>query len=257
MRKFLFVLLSLFIITNHLSANENESLKVVYANFWEPYSHMNQDGKVQGILVDIVDELLNKKLNINVNHTGQPWKRAQKSVRGGFQDAMITSPTNDRLIYSKSTTTPLYYIQWRAFISKKSKYYFKLMGEENPLENTSLNFVSLFGDSTSEVIYKKNGINYEQVKNISSAIKMLDRGRADVFIHSKVIMFQHLNRLNMQDSVTMHKKKYKNVPFTLLISKKSKSKLDLIPKIDELVNQMKDNGEYEKFIEEIENKNLN
>ena len=192
---------------------ENQTIKVVYANKWKPYSYGNGTA-VKGILVDIVDEILSKQLKLNVEHIGQPWKRAQKSVRSGLMDAMITAPTVDRLSYSISSANKMYSLQWRAFVSKKSSSYEKVMKMNEPLDDRSLNFISLLGDRTSEYFYEQNRIKYKSVQNISNAIQMLDRGRVDIFIHSRIIMSENLNKLGLRDSVSMHKKEYKTISFT-------------------------------------------
>jgi len=234
---------------------ENQTIKVVYANKWKPYSYGNGTA-VKGILVDIVDEILSKQLKLNVEHIGQPWKRAQKSVRAGLMDAMITAPTVDRLSYSISSANEIYSLQWRAFVSKKSPSYEKVMKMNEPLDDRSLYFISLLGDRTSEYFYEQNRIEYKSVQNISNAIQMLDRGRVDIFIHSRIIMNENLNKLGLKDSVSMHKKKYKTIPFTFLVSKKLPWSKELASKIDKAVNNMKENDTYEKMIEEIIDRNL-
>jgi len=229
---------------------------VVYADYWKPYSYISANGEVKGILVEVMDEILSKKLNMKVKHTGQPWKRAQNSVRGGFQDAMITAPTTSRLKYSQSTSNNLYYLQWRVFVSKKSLNYHSIMKMKDPLKERNLSFISLLGDRTSERLYENNDIKYKSVKDISNAIKMLDLGRVDIFIHSKIIMFEHLNKMNLNKNISMHDKEYKSIAFTFLVSQKSAFYDDLIFKIDEVVNEMKANNTYKKFIEDIEQNNL-
>ena len=234
----------------------NNTITVVYANKLKPYSYGN-GSNVKGILVDIVDEILSKQLKLNVEHTGQPWKRAQKSIRTGLFDVMITAPTTDRLMYSRRTLNSIYSLQWRAFISKNSTSYTKIMNMNEPLEDRSLNFISLLGDRTSEYFYEQNNIKFQSVQNISNAIKMLDKGRMDVFIHSRVIMSENLNKLGLKNNISMHKKEYKTIPFTFLFSKKSQVSNKIIKRIDDVVNKMKKSGEYEKLIENILEKNLN
>lgn len=249
MQKFLFILFTLFMFSNIYA---NEAVKVVYESKNKPYSYIGSGGKAEGILVDIVDKILREKLNLNVEHIAQPYKKAQKSIRGGYIDAIMTTPVSEKFAYSKSISNYLYSIEWKAFISKKSRYYYKLIGDNNPLENTGLNYACLYGDSKTQIIYKKHGINCQSVKNISTVIQMLSSGEVDVFLHSKSVALSHLSKLGMKNSVTIHKKSYVNIPITLMFSKKSK--LDLISDIDKALNEMILSGEYQEFIEEVEDR---
>lgn len=260
MRQIVLIFLGIICVMGFLQAeqtSEKNTVTVVYADYWKPYSFISGNGAVRGILVEIMDEILSKKLNMNVIHTGQPWKRAQKSVRSGFHDAMVTAPTADRLTYAQSSSNALYYLQWRVFVSKKSPNYSRIMNMDNPLEDSSLNFISLLGDRTSGRLYEKNNIKYKAVKNISNAIKMLEIGRVDIFVHSKIIMFEHLNKMQLGDTVSMHDKEYNKIPFTFLVSNKSSFYNDLVFRVDKVVTQMKKDNEYNKFIEEVEQRYLN
>jgi len=260
MRLVLVVILEISLLSNYLFAStvpKKNFITIAYAQNWKPYSYKDKNAKMQGILVEIVDKLLRDKLKMRVDHVGLPWKRAQKSVSTGLMDALITVPTIDRLKYSQSTTNDLYNLKWRIFVSKRSKKFSKIMSMKDPLDSEKFTYISLLGDKTSENLYKQKNKKYSLVKNINNAIKMLAIGRADIFIHSQMVMTENLNNLKLDDDVKMHPKEYVKIPFTLLISKKSKYRDSLTKKVDEIVNDMKKNNEYKSLIKEIENSNVN
>lgn len=254
-RILLLLLTALFSFTSLLAQESKDKVTVIYDNKWQPYSYGN-DKNVKGILVDITNELLKERLKLDVEHKGMRWRKADKSIRSGFADIFVNIPTNDRLSYLHSTSNKIYSIQWKAFVSKKSNSYSKIMSSKDPLTFSGLNFVSLRGDTVGERLYKKNNLKYKRVDNISKAINMLSLGQADIVVYSKIIMMEHLNKSNQNNSIAVHDKELKSLPFTFLFSKKSKQNIDLAVKVDEVINNMKNSDEYEEFINSVEEKNI-
>jgi|GEM_PF-1686210 len=255
MKKAAILVIFLLFLSDIVFANEpkyNNTLSIVYAHNWKPYSYKDENGVMRGILIDLANEVLVKKLNMKIKHIGQPWKRAQNSVKDGVYDALITAPSKERLEYLISTKNELYSLQWRVFVSKKSKYYDEIINMKDPLKSNKFSFISLLGDKTSEAFYKEEKLNFLQVQNIDNAIKMLAIGRTDIFIHSKAIMLANLNRLNLNEKVQIHDKEYKKIPFTFLLSKKSKTHEDILPRIDHLIDTMKKNNSYVDLLNKLE-----
>ncbi len=62
-----------------------------------------ENGVAKGILVDIVNQVLNKRMGIKVNHIMYPWFRAQKMVNDGEADAFLTFPAPHRMNYTHTT----------------------------------------------------------------------------------------------------------------------------------------------------------
>jgi polar amino acid transport system substrate-binding protein len=58
------------------------------------------NGKVRGILVDVLNEALQNRMGIKVTHHEFPWKRAQLMVRYGNADRFTTAPTPERREYT-------------------------------------------------------------------------------------------------------------------------------------------------------------
>lgn len=262
MKLFLLSLIFFFTFSNSVIADTTSdnlvdvsSITVVYAHQWRPYSYGN-GSEVEGILVDIVEEILHKQLKFDVKHMGQPWKRAQKSVRSGLFDAMITAVTPERLTYTKSTSENLYILEWKVFVSNKSSQYRQIMESKEPLEESNLNFIALLGDGTSERFYKEKDVKFKLVKNISNAIKMLQKGRADVFMNSKIMTLDYINKQASSSTVSMHSKKYKSIGFTFLLSKKSNVSHKVIEKIDEVILEMKSKNTFQSTLKKIENNNI-
>lgn len=83
-----------------------ETMKFAYYDQYSPRSFM-EDGKMKGILIDIINEAIVKRMGIEVKHEGFPWVRAQMMVEKGFSDAFITVPTPTRKAYTQVSKEPI------------------------------------------------------------------------------------------------------------------------------------------------------
>lgn len=241
---------------NSSSNSPSNTLTLAYANQWAPYSYANSEGDAEGILVDIADHLLSKKLGLSLQHIPLPWERAQKSVSNGRYDALITAARPERLFYMARAQSVLYSLKWQAFISLKSPLADQLMVLDNPLTLQDIRCIVVLGDRTSEALYRQYNIPFLKVKNLTDALNMLKAGRVDLFVHSRAIMKTVLDQppYQYQDTIAMHNKILKMVPFTLLINKQSHHVQQLIPKLDKLVGVMRGNGEYSQLLHRLEQK---
>lgn len=71
------------------------SLNMVYFDDFAPYSWRDEEGKMRGLMVDVMDRV-GLELGVQVHHEGYPWLRAQKLVRAGQADGFVTVPTRAR-----------------------------------------------------------------------------------------------------------------------------------------------------------------
>jgi len=260
MKKLLFLITLLvgFSTANahHIDNRENK-LVITYAKYWAPYSYYDENGKIQGILIELLNELLHKRLNIELEHVGLPWKRAQVIVEDGIYDAVITSPTAKRKKLHAINEETLINIEWRIFVSKNSKKFFDVMDMNNPLKNKNFSYCSILGDDSSREIFKNYGIEgFHQSKDLHKSIEMLDSGRIDIFMNSKLTTLTKIYEKGLQDKIKLHPTAYKEMPFKLMISNKSSYNKKILKKLDTLVAKMKKDGSYYKLIEKIEEKVL-
>ncbi|MAC48025.1 MAG: hypothetical protein CMI12_14425 [Oceanospirillum sp.] len=235
-------------------ADERDNKRVItvtYANQWKPYSYGNKEGQAKGILVDIVDFILHQKMGFTVQHIPLPWERAQNMVRNGSYDALITAPTAERQFYFKRTNSTLYRLQWRAYLSTQSSNYQRLKGADNPLTIRDVSCVSLLGDRTSESLYRRFNLDCQSVKDLPLALKMMQMGRVDLFVHSKAIVDQHMMSQNYMGLIEEHPMVLKKVPFVLMVSKYSPYADQLTDAVDRMVMDMAATGEYERFLSKL------
>ena len=245
------IIFTTVLLFSALSQAESKRFTLVYANHWSPYSFADKEGEAKGILVDIADYLLGHQLEIPVQHIALPWKRAQSMVRSGKYDALITAPTADRKMYSDSSESVLYKLQWQAYISTLAPNYDQLLTLENPLSVPS-RCIILLGDLTSERIYDKYRQKCLTVKNLTNAVKMLQMGRADLFVHARAIMNQQLQSADIADTITTHPSVLREVAFHLLVNKSSDYAKDLPEKLDQYLSSAEGIADYQGFLRLID-----
>lgn len=250
------LLITVLLLTNLMShhATNKQKLMISYAEDWAPYSYRDKNGKMQGILVEIADELLGKRLHLKVRHEGFPWKRAQVLAVEGTFDAVITYPSEkrkDSYYHGKEELTKL---EWRGFSSKYSKNHIITMKSEDPLyiNDNKLTYCAVLGDETSFDLLNKVNLKINKVKNVETGINYLNEGRTDFFINSRLTTMSIIYRNKLSDDIKMHSKIYKEVPFHFLLSKKSDFNNKIIEELDQLLKEMKEDGSYKKLIEDIE-----
>ena len=102
------ICLLIFCITFHTQLAAMEAMEIVYFNDAEPFCWNDDQGTTKGVFIDIMEESIGKRLGIHINHTGYPWKRAQKNVKAGLSDAFITIPTQERKKYISASSEYVY-----------------------------------------------------------------------------------------------------------------------------------------------------
>jgi polar amino acid transport system substrate-binding protein len=98
------VLLSMLAVCMACSLQSNalstEKMVIVYFDDYRPFSWKDDKGQMQGILPDILTEVIQKRMGISLEHRGYPWARSQDMVRSGEADAFCTVPTDERRQYA-------------------------------------------------------------------------------------------------------------------------------------------------------------
>ncbi len=238
------------------SQTTDKSITLVYANKWAPISAGDEE-QVQGILPDLMHEILHIRMGYDVTHLGRPWGRAQKDIENGVADGFITTPTETRKAYANTSEQDVLYIPFQAFVRKNSaaEVTIKKGIALNKLENST--FCDVLGNNWAVEFYKARGIDYLTVPSIDICLKMLNKGRADVIIHASPVTQLFIKKLEFSDSISMIPHVYKESPkFPLLISKKSNLSAEFFDHFDETVAKMKKTGEYDRLLNSLMKRNI-
>ncbi len=145
-----------------------------------PYS-WERNGKMTGILVECMDELLGKRMGFTVKHEGHPWEEAQAMIMDGKLDALCTNPTDARKQFMYFSEDPVVESLPSIFCTVDNPR----ISEINAIENLE----GLKG--FTQVDYEGNGwakatfppyLNITYVDNLFDAFKMIARDEADIFV---------------------------------------------------------------------------
>lgn len=223
-----------FLLANVINSVKADSITIVYADSWAPMSYGSQEA-VQGVLPTIVETLLADILQYKVTHLGVPWNRAQQMVENGTADGFVTTPTPHRLTFASSTKAPLHQLKFQAFTLAQTDISNTLLKYENTQKlPTGIKFCDVIGNSWAETFYAQHGITYFATTDINNCLKMIERNRADVLIHSRAVTSMKLKKLGLEKKIQPLPTVYKTVDFTLLVSKKSSYEEHLISAVDNL-----------------------
>ena len=99
------------------SAEAADPLHIVYANSFPPVSFLD-GGAMKGMLVDVLDEILGKRMDLTLRHDGLPWARAQDLVKDGGADAYCTNMTEARAAYCNFGAEPVIAMNYVVFYAK-------------------------------------------------------------------------------------------------------------------------------------------
>lgn len=145
-----------------------------------PYS-MERDGKMTGILVDCINELVGKRMGYTVEHHGYAWPEAQDIIRTGKADSLCTNPTDARKQFIQFAEEPV--------VESLPSIFCAI---DNPRITQINEIKSLDGlKNFTQVDYAGNGwarrtfppylrISYKE--NLTEVFQSISRGEADIFV---------------------------------------------------------------------------
>ncbi|MEH6497187.1 MAG: transporter substrate-binding domain-containing protein [Pseudomonas marincola] len=246
----LVVLISLITssILTSASAIADAPFKIVYASAWPPYSE-GEGPRVVGILPSLMEELISGKLDIQVEHFGVPWARAQQMVKKGTADAFITAPTAERLTYAYSSAEYVYSVEFNPAVIKGTIIHKRISkGAKIPDDLTKFRFCDVLGNNWAKHYYGKRNITYTIARNAEECVKMIHAGRLDIFIHPSDVTRQAIENCGLGDAFEIFDAVPESPMFTLLLSKKSKFDVSLIKRFDEVLSNAKSDGTYAQML---------
>ena len=237
-------------IFSPFTSAEEKSFSVAFNESWPPFSFRNENNEMSGILVDIVREVFETKLNIPVEFYGYPWKRVQHNVEIGVHDALVTTATQKRLIYSVRSEESVYALEEKAFINRNSQHKDKLssLTLANIAELKNYNVCDMIGNGWADSFYGRHNIEIKRFKDINLCFRNIAFERYDIAIHVSAAGLSQLKKEGLTDKVEMLPVVFDEVPFPLLVSKKSEH-LDILPKFDEAIRAFKAEGGIERIVD--------
>ena len=129
MKKYLYVVLSLVLLIVSQAVAAMPTITIAYFDDYAPFSMVTPEKSVEGIFVDIFNEIFEKRLKIPVKHIAGPWARMQMMVENGEADAFCTIPNEKRRAYAIFSALPTLETEYRIYTYKGSPAIAKLSGK--------------------------------------------------------------------------------------------------------------------------------
>ncbi len=228
-----------------------ETMTIQYAQDFEPFSWLD-DGRVQGILVDFLDEILGKRMGISLKHEVGPWARSQLMVRNGERDAFFTIPTAQRRQYTEISALPLFssdFVLYTGANNPNIEILRSITKLADFLRYYELIHISIRGSGWHNAYLKK--IKYHNhVDDSKDILTLLKEHRADVYIEQESLVRYQMNRLGMKDFIVEIPNVMDSTDWSLCVGKKS-AFVSIMPAFNALLEQMTTDGSLEKLREEI------
>jgi len=212
------------------TANEKH-LSFAFMN-WKPVSYLDKEGKSQGIMVETVREVLEKRLHLKVDYRQFPWKRAQNNVETGKIDFLITVVTPQRLGYAVQNSIPFYKTRLALYTYDKHPKIneIKMIKNVNDILRLDLTAVTNLGNGWHKDNIETKGVKTFFAPSDQSLLSVLKRKRVDFMIDSEISVDEIIKSPEFKGKI-IKINTFATIDFHLLMSKRSQH-INLIPKID-------------------------
>lgn len=223
--------------------------KIAYAESWAPISVGSAD-TVTGILPLLMESIIQQKMGIPVEHHGFPWARAQQAVKSGEVDAFITTPTAERLKFSRASQSIVFPLRFQPIVRSGSEEEFRFKSEIDITTTLkSKRYCDVLGNGWAKVFYRKKNMKYLVVPTLDICLKHLAQGQTDIIIHAEPVATSFIKKLRLEEQLKILPIVMDSSPkFPLLVSKESPFGQAFIDNFDETLTHMKNEGLWERLI---------
>ncbi len=193
-------------------------LKMVYFDDFAPYSWRDEQGKMRGIMVDVMDRVASE-LDIKVSHEGYPWLRAQKRVRSGQADGFVTVPTLERRGYTLIVEEPVAFSALTVFTQAGHPGMAKIQQAKSLADLKGFTILDYIGNGWG----KENlaGFKVHLTMNVDNVFKMLSAGRGDLMFTDSIVANFKLSQLGLTGQIVEVPLQLGLTPLTLCIANTS------------------------------------
>ena len=240
-----FFLLFFILFSTNIGA---ESISFVFTDY-APANYVDERGNYSGFLYEITKEAFESRLGITLDITILPWRRCQQLVKNGVFDMMLTIPTDERLVYSIATESPVWI---------KKRYIYSYINHEDIENINTLNgldeikqygyrIVSYIGNQWFRDNVEAFDIPVVYASSVEGMYYMLAAKRADFLIEEISIASSNIEKLDLEDKIIQTGGIAVESGFHLLISKKS-SFTSIIDELDRVLEDMWNDGTIERIL---------
>ncbi len=250
------IAIALFFLVN--SSVLSQKLSFVWADDqdYEPYIYLDTEAGVSGIFHDIMVAVF-ARMDMPLTQKLYPWKRAQKLVKEGHADGMVTIPTKERLSYLIASD-PIIEVEMRVHYNKLNLKRTQIADIRNVEEMLPYSIIDYQGDGWAES--NLTDYNVSWAPNYTSAVWMIAANRGDIFLDDPISIQYHVNKQikvapALSDKLLLvapGNYSLFSAPHCLLINKNSQF-ASSIEQFNAALKEIKENGEYDQIIKKYLN----
>ncbi len=246
----LLIATTFLVTTFSVSEAAEKPITIAFNENWPPFSYRDEHNEMKGILVDIVKEVFQTKLNQPVEFFGYPWKRVQRNVEVGVHDGFVTTATPGRLTYSERSSEAVYTLEEKAFINKNSKHrdVFSALTPETVILLQNYAVCDMIGNGWAINFYGSRNIKVKHFKDINLCFRNVAFNRYDIVIHVSAAGLSLIKKEGLHDKLEMLPTVFDEVPFPLMLSKKSEH-LAILPAFDKAIREFKAEGGIDRIVD--------
>jgi len=179
------------------------------------------------------------------------WPRAQRAVETGKAFAFITSPNPDRLSFAYQSKQPLLTLPIRFFTMRGSDAETAIKSGQ-PIEKLKeFLFCRANADGWGDIYLKAHEIKPLVPRTYESCLRMMERGRVDIIVHSEDVIITLAKNLGFSKLLIPHPKILPESPnFHLLVSKKHPKALTFLGQFNEVFRAYKLSKKYTELLKD-------
>lgn len=235
------------IISSSAQALAADTISMSYNSDWPPYSS-GAGGRVDGILPALMNEILSARMGLKVRNVGYPWKRVQASVKAGDVDAMVTVPTDARLVYAHRSSGIVYRLNMVLAVTRDGRTMKALSPDPVPSALGAHQVCDILGNGWGKRFFATHGLKPVIASKVDSCLRMVAKGRVDATLQAEAVLRRAIPANQLDGQLAVIPKPLGAMTFTLLLSKKSALGEDFLRRFDTVLAKMKQDGSYDALI---------
>ncbi|MDM8517517.1 transporter substrate-binding domain-containing protein, partial [Desulfobacterales bacterium HSG16] len=231
-----------------------QEIRIGYHPTLEPFSSTKKgSAQVEGLVYDVLKETF-KRMGIKVTHKAYPWKRTSLYVKTGKIDAFFGTVKKARQDFGEYGKEEVASLVWRIYTYKDHPR-LKSINRLRTIEGfKDYKLVSFRGSATMETYFVDKGYDIHFLDNNNQLPQFLDKKRADIAIAIDYNMQHWLKKKRLENQIIELPTEFEQLarrPMFLIVSKISSYK-SILPKFDETLRKMKQDGTYQAIIRKYE-----
>lgn len=217
-------------------------LSLVYFDSFAPFSQRQSDGSMSGIFIDIMNELLGRRLGLPLRHEGYPWARAQQMVRNGEADGFVTVPTEERLAYTVASQEWVTQGRFTMFVRRDAAALRERLDKAQGVDALrGLKLGSYLGNGWVKSRFADKDWDVSYSSSRSHALRMLAARRFDVLVDSSNATQAALKAIGLDAEIVELTPVLESSETRLMLSRSSPH-VGRLPQIDAALRRMKADG---------------